>query len=440
MTDPSATVDSPPRLAAFAALGAAQAAVYLTLATWQGYHTAPWLSVVLAGFVFVLYLSALGAARSLAGGRALVIALVLGLLFRGLLIPEPPFLSDDYFRYLWDGVVQLRGINPYRHAPADPALAGIDDALRARVNHPHVRTIYPPAAQIGFALNAALGGGWLGLKFLWFTCDAAIAALIYRLVPRRRRLQLWTLYWWSPLVVVEVAWNAHLDLLGVLPVVAAIWLSRRQALHPAGLGGAIATATLVKYFPAALLPAAAGRGRAVRILAIFVVCLALVYAPYLGAGRHLFSGLATYAGAWRFNDGLFALLVQLTGSTVAAKVAGATVIACLIAQCVRRRWTFERAAFWITGAVLVLSPTLHPWYVLWMVPLIAIRPNAAWLYLSGSVFAAYYGLGTYRSEGIWPEPWWVRTVVYGPFFILLARDAWRDPSWRAARERIVRWR
>jgi hypothetical protein len=437
VTQPSVSGDPPRRLAAFVALGAAQAAVYLALATWQGYQTAPRQAVALACFAFILYLGSLRAARPLASGGAFIAALALGLLFKGLLLPEPPFLSDDYFRYLWDGAVQLRGINPYRYAAADPALAGIDDALRAQVNHPQVRTIYPPLAQIGFALNAALGGGWLGLKVLWLVCDAALAALVYRLVPSDRRLQLWTLYWWSPLVVVEVAWNAHLDLLGVLPVVAAVWLARRQAPRSAGLGAAIAAATLVKYFPAALLPAAARGRNAVRVIAVFVACLVLVYIPYLAAGRHLFAGLFTYAGAWRFNDGLFLLLAWLTGSLSAAKVAGAAVIAVLIAQSVRNRWPFERAALWIIGAILVLSPTLHPWYVLWMVPLIAVRPNRAWLYLSGSVMAAYYGLGTYRSEGVWPEPWWLKLVIFGPFFVLLVRDAWRDSWWQAAWEHVA---
>lgn len=425
---------------AFAALGAAQAAVYLALATWRGYETAPGLALLLFGLAFVLYLGALRAVEPLAGGRALALSLTLGLLFRATLVSRPPFLSDDFFRYLWDGVVQLRGINPYRYAPADPSLAGIDDALRIRVNHPHVNTIYPPLAQLAFALNAALAGGWLGLKLLWLACDAAIAGLVYRLVQPARRLQLWTLYWWSPLVVLEVAWNAHLDLLGVLPIVAALWLARRRSNRSLGLGTAIALATLVKHFPTALLPAAARSANVVRISVAFAVCLAVFYIPYLGAGPRVFSGLLTFVAGWRFNDGLFGLLAWLTGSPIAARIAAATIVLAVIAQSVRNYWSFERAAFWITGAILLFSPTVHPWYLLWMVPLIAIRPNPAWLYLSGSVLLAYYGLGAYRNVGIWPEPWWLKLAIYGPFFALLSRSVWLDSWGQAAWEQIARRR
>ncbi|MGD8698055.1 MAG: hypothetical protein PVJ43_02120 [Gemmatimonadales bacterium] len=429
MTRPYASGDPPVRLAAFAALGVAQAVVYLALATWPGYQAAPKLVVALAGGAFLLYLAALSTARPLAGGWAFLFALALGLLFRALLVPKAPFLSDDYFRYLWDGTVQLRGINPYRYAPADSALAGVDDAVRAQVNHPHVNTIYPPLAQIAFALNAAMAGGWLSLKLLWLACDAGIAALVYRLVPSKRRLQLWTLYWWSPLVVVEVAWNAHLDLLGALPIVAAVWLTRRPGAPSSRLGLTVAAGALVKPFPLAMLPAAARGANAARVTATFVACLALAYIPYVGAGRHLFAGLVTYAAAWRFNDGLFVVLAWLTGSPFVAKIAAVVIILLFVVQSVRDLWTFERTALWMTGAMLILSPTVHPWYLLWMVPLIAIRPNRAWLYLSGSVFAAYYGLATYRSEGVWPEPWWLRLAIYGPFFLLLVGDAWRGSGW-----------
>lgn len=440
MISPSEAADPPRNLLAFAALGAAQAAAYLALATWQGYETAPGRALVLFGFIFVLYLGALRAARPLAGGGAFALALILGLLFRATLVTRPPSLSDDFFRYLWDGAVQLRGINPYRYAPTDPSLAGIDDALRAQVNHPQVKTIYPPLAQLAFALNAALAAGWLGLKLLWLACDAAIAGLVYRLVQPVRRLQLWTLYWWSPLVVLEVAWNAHLDLLGVLPIVAAVWLARRRPNRSLGLGAAIASATLVKYFPAALLPAAARTANAARITFAFAACLAAFYVPYLDAGPQLFSGLLTFAAGWRFNDGLFGLLEWLTGSPVAARIAAGTIVLAVIAQSVRNQWSFERAAFWITGAILLLSPTVHPWYLLWMVPLIAIRPNSAWLYLSGSVMLAYYGLGAYRRTGVWPEPWWLKLAIYGPFFALLSRSAWRDSWGQAVWEQLARRR
>ena len=70
--------------------------------------------------------------------------------------------GDDYERYIWDGAVTAAGINPYRHSPQEAREAGPDDpALAAlgrdgrgvlgRINHAHLRTIYPPVAQGLFA-------------------------------------------------------------------------------------------------------------------------------------------------------------------------------------------------------------------------------------------------------------------------------------------------
>ena len=73
-----------------------------------------------------------------------------------------PMLSDDVYRYVWDGRVQLEGVHPYRYAPVDPALGTLRDAhVFPRINHPEVPTIYPPLAQslfAGLALAGYLGG------------------------------------------------------------------------------------------------------------------------------------------------------------------------------------------------------------------------------------------------------------------------------------------
>ena len=394
--------------------------VYATLAFWGGYHEDPFAAVALILVAAALYLGSVTVSRGLDGRMVVGSAIAFALIYRALLFFEPPFLSDDYFRYLWDGFVQTKGINPFRYAPADSALAGLDDALRGRVNHPDVPTIYPPFTQLLFLLVAALNGGWLGLKAAWLACDALIAVLIFKLSPERRRFQSWLIYAWSPLVIIEVAWNAHLDLLGVLPLIAAIWLGGRVA-RPLAAGFALALSANVKYFAAALLPAEARKAPLQAIGAFLVLTLAL-YLPYLGAGSRLFTGLGTFVERWTFNAGAFELLLIAVRSPTAAKAAAAAVILAIVAWSARARWPLERTAFWVTGSIIMLSPTVHPWYLLWMVPLIALRPSRAWLYLTSSVFLAYYGLGIYRAEGYWPEPLWLKLAIWGPFYLMLLQE------------------
>ncbi len=424
------------RLIVFAGLGLAQALIYAALAFGENHQGQPDRAVLLIVIAVALYFVALVTARPLSGKAAFAVAVALGVTFRALLFPEAPLLSDDYFRYLWDGLVQLRGVNPYRYAPADPALAGIDDALRAQVNHPEVRTIYPPVAQLIFLFGAWVSSGHVFvLKAFWLVCDVGIAVLLLRLLPPERKLQAWTVYVWSPLVIIEVAWTAHLDLLGVFPVVLAIYLATRSPVRSAGLGLAVAGSAMVKYFAVIFLPSAARRGRLPRVLVAFAAAILLLHIPYASAGYRTFEGLFTYAASWHFNAGLFDILTWLLSAQMAKLIAVAVVLFMVVGS-VRNEWTLEKTVFWLTGTILILSPTVHPWYLLWMVPLVALRPNRAWLYLSGSVLLAYYGLAGFQAEGVWPEPWWIKLLIYGPFFVLLAADGWPGSWWQAAWETL----
>ncbi len=77
-----------------------------------------------------------------------------GLVFRGTAFFAPPTLSDDIYRYLWDGRVQMAGINPYNYPPNDANLAHLKTEDWEGINHKHIRTIYPPLAQTIFAVGA----------------------------------------------------------------------------------------------------------------------------------------------------------------------------------------------------------------------------------------------------------------------------------------------
>src|SRR5438876_5057436 len=89
------------------------------------------------------------------GHSTLIIVIVFAALFRLSILFSPPYLSDDIYRYIWDGRVQAAGINPYRYIPADPALAHLrDDAIYPRINRRnYARTIYPPIAEAVYLLT-----------------------------------------------------------------------------------------------------------------------------------------------------------------------------------------------------------------------------------------------------------------------------------------------
>ena len=346
---------------------------------------------------------------------------------RLLLLPAEPRLSDDIWRYLWDGHVQLAGENPFRFAPADMALEAIRTPWHGLINNPTVSTIYPPVAQVFFGFIAILGGTVTAAKTVWIALDLCAVATVVAVARAldRPAARVAILYAWSPLLIVETAWSGHLEPLGVLWLcLFLLFLARDRAILA---GGVLAAAVLTKFAPIAALPAVA-RKLGWQGLAVVALGIVALYLPYLAAGDQLWSGLTTYARHWRFNAGAFALVEWAFPGPVRPRIIAAVVVLLVVLMTTLRSFAPDRALLWILGTGIALSPTVHPWYLLWILPLAALRLNWAWLYLSGSVFLGYWSLDTFERAGEWPEPLAVRLLVWTPFFGLLVWQLYRDRS------------
>lgn len=414
-TSPSTYPSKPWRVLVIA--GGVELALLGALGWWPG-ATFPWMGLLIFGGAFAAY--AVGASQILQtrGGRLYIWGIAIAM--RLILLPLTPELSDDIYRYLWDGEVQLAGINPYRYAPAASELSEIRTVYKGLINNPTVPTIYPPLAQLAFLAIALAGGAILQAKLLWLGLDLGTAWLLGRVASitgRSRRLTQ-MLYLWSPLLVVEVAWSGHMEPLGLFALVLVILLARA----PISAGAATALAALTKFAPIVALPALTRR-LGIRFLVGFVATAGLLYAPYALAGRSLFSGLTTYAENWRFMKGPFTLLEAVLPGAMAARYAAGVLVLCVVAWTTWQRYRPERALFWILGAGMILTPTLHPWYLLWMLPFAALRASRPWILMTGLSFLGYFGLGAFQDTGEWPQSVLVRLLLWIPFLVLLGLDA-----------------
>ncbi|MYB05377.1 MAG: DUF2029 domain-containing protein [Gemmatimonadetes bacterium] len=377
---------------------------------------------------FLCYAAAgLSATRTgTSNGTPIALIWAIAVLARLVLLPLPPELSDDIYRYLWDGHVLGQGINPYAHPPAHDALAAIRTPWHGEINHPDVPTIYPPLAQLLFAAVAVTGGGVLGAKALWLGFDLGCGLLLQRIATRTGRDPAPVLVWylWSPLLIVETAWSAHFDPVGLFLLAALILLAGSRGRDPGwrragGLGALLAAATTVKLAPAAALPALIRRHGWTTAAAFAAVCAAL-YLPFAGAGpAALTEGLRTYARHWSANEGAFALIGALVGDPVQARIVAAALVLGVVAYVTWRGFSIERALLWIIGAGLLLSPTVHPWYVLWVLPMAALRDSRPFLLLGGLAFLGYWGLASYEATGVWPQPAWTRAAMWLPVWLML---------------------
>ena len=399
----------------------------LTTFGWLDGIPLPLPRLLLPAAAFLCYVAAGLSVRN-ASPPPLVLLWGVGILARLVLLPLAPELSDDIYRYLWDGHVLLEGVNPYAHPPEHEALAAIRTEWHGEINHPHVSTIYPPLAQILFGLVNLAGGTILAAKLVWLCFDLGCAVLLQGIAARTGRNPARVLVWylWSPLLIVETAWSAHFDAVGLFFVTAVIWVAvrirnDRRAVwkRPAALGSILALAALVKFAPTAALPPLARR-YGLRALVAFVAVCAILYLPFAGAGvSALTAGLRTYARHWSANEGAFSLVLHLVGDPVAARTAVAVMVLAVAGYATWKRFSVERALLWILGAGLLLSPTVHPWYVLWVLPMAALRSHAPFLLVGGLAFLGYWGLASYEATGVWPQPGWNRAAMWLPVWGLI---------------------
>lgn len=351
--------------------------------------------------------------------------LILGaaLVFRLTLWWSPATLSDDIFRYLWDGRVQLAGINPYLYAPSAPQVAHLRDALYPSINHAAIPTIYPPLAQLFFRAICTLSATPGAFKLALLLCDWGLCLLLaHSLVRRGQDPRRVVLYAWNPLPLVEVAGSGHIDALGVLLLFAALYALHSQ--RGAAASCALAGAFLVKLVPLALVPTFWRHCRKRSALLLFPTLALLAFWPFADAGEKLATGLVTYVQHWHFNAAAYSLLrsaLQPWDGHAAEHARWlCTALFALVALGVQLRCRDPyRAAFATLGAYVLLSPTVHPWYLLWVLPFLVFFPSPAWLLLSGSIFLAYEVQIGYGSAGVWREKPWVLWAQYAPFFLLL---------------------
>lgn len=371
---------------------------------------------------------------------------------RLLLLPLPVTLSDDALRYLWDGKVARAGFNPYAYPPAAPELASLRDETWQRLPHTDVPTVYPPLAITAFSIATLLPLPLLAWKVLATAADLGACALLLALA-RRRGLPLGRTAWyaWNPLVALEVAGMGHVDALGVAAIVGAV-----LCLTPRKEGGGgispetspvkaalfAAAGVLAKLAPLAALPLWSRRsGRPFVMLGASLGLAAAAVLPVVTATGGLPPGLIRYGISWEFNGPLYeplwrlldaagiapllhrvlARVEALTGihygldflyaylypRLLAKAILGLGMLAAVAASL--RETDLVAGTGRLFGRLLLLSATVYPWYLLWVLPWAALERRTWWLLLGALIPLSY--LPQFTGVSLMP---WVYLSIWGP--------------------------
>jgi len=234
---------------------------------------------------------------------------------------------------------------------------------------------------------------------------------------------------WCPLLLLETYEAGHLDLIGAaLMVLAIVALARgRLILSAVALGLCIN----VKYlWPLLVLIILAGQAvrqrRAVVFLAVAALTVVAAWIPYRSGFENAVTTARTFAESWTFNDLIFEQLRRLPGprwlpmALVFGLLAGLAV-----ALALRRPRNIWGDVWLLSGSTLLLGPVAYPWYFLWIVPGLAIRPPLWLIVWVLSVPALHLVDWHYVSTGRWdpmPGLWAVVGIIPAA---LLIRAWWQ---------------
>lgn len=376
--------------------------------------------------------------RSSDSRSLLLLGLVFAALFRLSIIFSPPYLSDDVYRYIWDGRVQAAGINPYRYIPADESLAQLrDEKIYPNINRrDYAHTMYPPVAEGAFLLITRLSESVTWMKVAMVAFEAvAIWTIVQLLISFGFSRQRALIYAWHPLAVWEFAGSGHVDALAIAFIALALLARRKQAETLTGV--LLACATCVKIFPAVLFPALYLRRRWKMPLA-FVVTVLIAYLPYLSVGP---SGVLGFLGGYASERGMVSgeqfFLLRIARHFVSPHLATSAYLVFVIAVLGGfSLWLMQfqrgddlqylRNSLVIASLFLVLLAPHFSWYFAWLIPFLCFVPSIPVFYLTLASFLLYL---TWLGDS--PDRVLVlKLLMFAPAFLLLVMVKW----WRLKHE------
>jgi hypothetical protein len=385
-------------------------------------HAAPQSDDLIAPFLHIWMISFLPyfaacafvlATKPLAGSwRFIELGIIIlgALLLRVMLLPLPPGLSHDSWRYLWDARVTLHGFSPYVYAPSDKTLGALQNTiLYTNSRFRNVPTIYPPGAQAVYLLSYLLAPAnlyFLKGIFVIFdmvSCIALIILLGRKGLDQRRVI----LYAWCPLPIIEFAIQGHVDVITLTFTILAILSASNKSVRGYALTGfLIGLATLTKIYPILLLvvilPGADDKNASVRqriryhYVPLLVSCCATIiigYAPYLILGHgQAFGFFAAYASEQGQNAGVTQQIVHWMGDRLRLSLpmtitlehmVDIILIGTVSVIIFMLRWrnsiSIEAGTLVLFGVILSISSHVFPWYTTTLLLWIPLFVGPLWI-------------------------------------------------------------
>ena len=396
---------------------------------------------------------------------------------RGMLLFSIPNLSDDFYRFIWDGRLLASGYHPFTEVPGyyiehNLSIPGINEELFQQLNSPNYFTIYPPLAQFIFWVAVKLSpnsiyGSVIAMKMFIFLSEIGSMVLIKKLLGQFRLSESRViLYALNPLVIIELSGNVHLEAVLIFFLLLSIVLLSRQKLVLSGI--AISVAICIKLIPLIFLPAFLPRLGWKKAIAFYVVIgmtVIILFLPLLDISflQGFQSSLGYYFRKFEFNASIYYLVrewgfwyygfnIIQTAGWLLGVVSFMMIMILSFSQwsIVHSPWrkhesnnqsTLNNGPSTIDYELLVLlifvlltyflfTTTLHPWYITTLFALSIFTEFRFVLLWTAMIFLTYAG---YSTDGFQENLWlvaveYVSVLGYLTFELLWKRKGSLLPS------------
>lgn len=379
-------------------------------------------TVMLASYT-VLFFGFIGVWLSfpdrLSAGQKIMLILVISLLARILMIGMP--VSDDIYRYLWEGKIIVAGESPYQYPADHSQYISLRDSYWNEMNHKDKLTAYPPLAELMFAVISNIAYSPLAFKALFILADLCLIwVLISILTLRGADVRASLLYALNPLALFAIAGEAHFDVMLILAMMLSILCVEKKSFIWAWIW--LGIAIQIKIVAVVLIPLFLWRCHWRYAWLIFIpLLLPSVY--FIDSLPGLFQGLWAFGGTNAFNGPIHGPISYLLDGNIKWATRIIVVLFGLVTLWVL--WSIKtpaKAAYLLIASLVLLSPVVHYWYILWVIPFVTLYPSSSWLILSLSSGAYFASTFSVENGEEWSLPLWAMYVIWLPFLLALAYE------------------
>lgn len=356
----------------------------------------------------------------------------LGVALRLLLLFSIPQMSDDVFRFLWDGRLTVAGYHPFLHIPryfidSHTEIPGITRDLFLRLNSPDYFTVYPPVCQAvfaaaGFVSPVEVLPAVVVIKLFMLIFEGYTVWLLW---INRGKFGLpenaAVMYALNPLVILEFSGNLHFEGAMICFLLAGFIALQKDKIVPGAICWALATAT--KLLPLMLLPAVwkwLGLKKGARFVLFFGLITAVLFSPLLAVLPNLLESLDLYFRQFQFNASFYyvirALGLWLKGWDIgeySGPALGLLTLAGMIWLALRVRTgdstpALARTLLFSFFLYLSMAAVVQPWYV--AVPMVfSLFTRYRFLILWSGLAALSY---SHYNGGQFQEHYWLIALEY----------------------------